>query len=218
MNLTKMFKQMEENDFKPTKTNSKWLRNGRYGVKITQIELDRTDPKPESGKEPQDYVKYHLEVVEPKEYAGKVDYLKFYPNSKGDKRFGPDKDMTYGLWSFVDTTVILWQAGFFKLPTSVLSDEQELIKVLTTKSNETIKDKVFYIEKIPQDNPKFSNVNFLELNKEKAGELGEFPEETQVEAEKLADATTLKDSDNPFAREVENGASGDDAKDDDDWL
>lgn len=219
MDLTKMFKQMEENDFKPTTFTNSYLKNGKYGVKITWIQLDRTDPKPESGKQPQDFVHYHLEVVEPKEFAGKTESLKFYHLSKGEKKYGPDKDATFNMWNLMDKTIALWQAKFFKLPQSVLPDENKLIETLTTKTNETLTDKVFYIEKKPQKkNPEYSNVEFLTLNVEEAGELGEYADETQVEAEKLADATTLTDSDNPFAREVENGASGDDATDNDDWL
>lgn len=186
MDLNSMFKKMEQNGFKSTKLTDIWLKNGRYGVKLTRMELDITSPKPESGKEPQYYVKFNLEVVEPKEYAGKAETLKFYPNSKGKKIFGPDKDMSYGLWSFVDTTVVLWQAGYFRLPTSVLSDEQELIRVLTTQSNQTITDKVFYIEKTPQDNSNYSNVDFIGLEKEEVGKLGAFPDETEEYAEPIA--------------------------------
>ena len=210
-----MFEQMKENDFMPTTFSNNYLRNGKYGVKITQIELARTDPKPESGKQPQDFVNYHLEVVEPKEFAGISESLKFYHKAKGEAKYGPDKDTTYNMWNLLDKTIALWQAKFFKLPQSVLSDENKLIDTLTTKTNETLTEKVFYIEKKPQkDNPKYSNVNFLSIDAEKAGELGAYADETQEAAESIASNTTITDADNPFAREEVANNDGED----DDWL
>lgn len=206
---------MKENDFMPTTFSNNYLRNGKYGVKITQIELDTTNPKPDSGKQPQEFVNYHLEVVEPKEFAGIAESLKFYHNAKGEAKFGPDKDTTYNMWNLMDKTIALWQAKFFKLPQSALSDEKKLIEMLTTKTNETLTDKVFYIEKKPQkDNPKYSNVNFFSIDAEKAGELGAYPDETQEVAEAVASNTVITDNDNPFARNEVVSNDGED----DDWL
>ena len=74
---------------------------------------------------------------------------------------------------------------------------------------------MFYIEKKPQkDNPKYSNVNFLSIDAEKAGELGAYADETQEAAESIASNTTITDADNPFAREEVANNGGED----DDWL
>ena len=89
---------------------------------------------------------------------------------------------------------------------------------MTGKANEHLTDKVFYVERKKGKNSNYANTNFLSLDKNEAGVLGAYPDETQVIAESVASATTLTDSDNPFGREVENVTNGDDAKNDDDWL
>ncbi len=216
MDLTTLFNDLESKGFTVQRQGA-YMPNGKFGVKITRISLETTTPSEDSGKTPVDFVKFELEAVEPVENSGQSTNMSFFAWSGAEDK-GPQKNMTFGFWSLYQTALSLAQHGYFKLPKSAMTDSDKFIEALTGKTNEHLTDKVFYVERKKGKNSNYANTSFLTLDKADAGELGAYPDETQVIAESVASATTLTDSDNPFGREVENVTSGDDAKDDDDWI
>lgn len=216
MDLTELFTNLETKGFIVEKRGS-FLPNGKYGVKIMGISLETTTPKEDSGKEPVDFVKFELEAVEPAGNAGQSTNISFFAwSGKEDK--GPTKNMTYGFWSLYETSISLSQHGYFKLPKSSLTDSDKFIEALTGKANEFLTDKVFYVERKNGKNSQYANTNFLSLDKEEAGELGAYPDETQEAAEKIASESTFSDNENPFGREAKDDITGTNTASDDDWI
>lgn len=214
MDLTEIYKGIEENGFKIQKRGL-YLPEGKFGVKITTIEMGQTKGDIANGKQPSDKVIINLEATEPKEYAGMVTNMGFSVES-GAETYGPNKQMTYAFWSLYEMITVMVSEEYLKMPKKAMAESDAFLNILTTKANEHLSNKTFYVER--KSKKGFTNTNFLSLDKNEAGVLGAYPDETQVIAENVASAATLTDSDNPFGREVENVASGDNAKDDDDWL
>lgn len=216
MDLTTLFNDLESKGF-AVQTSRGYLPNGKFGVKIMGISLETTTPADDSGKKPVDFVKFDLEAVEPTENSGQSTNISFFAWS-GTEDKGPQKNMTYGFWSLYQTALALSQHGYFKLPKSALTDSDKFIEALTGKANEHLTDKVFYVERKKGKNSNYANTNYLCLEKEEAGELGAYPDDTQLEAEKVASVSVPSDNENPFAREVKDDTTGTNATSDDDWI
>lgn len=217
MDLTTLFNDLESKGF-AVQTSRGYLPNGKFGVKIMGISLETTTPSEDSGKKPVDFVKFDLEAVEPAGNSGQSTNISFFAWSGADDK-GPEKNMTYGFWSLYQTALALSQHGYFKLPKSALTDSDKFIEALTGKANEHLTDKVFYVERKKGKNSNYANTNYLCLEKEEAGELGAYPDDTQLEAENVASTSIPSDDENPFAREVkDDNAKTSTTATDDDWI
>lgn len=215
MDLTELFTNLESKGFEIEKRKA-YMSDGKYGVVISGISMDKTRPKEDSGKQPVDLVKMSLEVVEPAEFAGVTTSMDFLIYS-GKEEFGPSKNMTFGFWSLYEKVTAMVSRKYFKLPKSAMTDSDKFVEMLTSKANEHLSDKVLYVER-KKNNKGYRNTNFLTFDKEEAGVLGAYPDETQEAAEKIASESTFSDNENPFGREAKDDTTGTNTASDDDWI
>lgn len=210
MDLTEIYKGIEENGFKIQKRGL-YLPEGKFGVKITNIEMGKTKGDIANGKQPADKVIINLEATEPKEYAGMVTNMGFSVKS-GAETYGPNKQMTFAFWSLYEMITVMVSEEYLKMPKKAMAESDAFLNALTTKANEHLSNKTFYVER--KSKKGFTNTNFLSIDKNEAGILGAHHDETQDVAETVASNTVITDNDNPFGRdskEVDNN-------EDDEWL